>query len=151
MIPLVATTMITLKNEVEVIALRQVGLQGLVVWQHMVIMQAWQSRGIETQQTKGHSDNLVLRGETKEEDIVNFFGYTLRDDIFEQKGKLHVQSHPYCTICFKLGLGFRGLGLFQVGTQGFCKGYYKVQMDEQVYVTLQTLKQRPSGVNEEIL
>lgn len=38
-----------------------------------------------------------------------------------------------------------------VGTQGFCKGYYKVQMDEQVYMTLQTVKQRPSGVNEEIL
>jgi len=38
MIPLVATTMILLKNEVEAIASRQVGLQGLVVWQHMVIM-----------------------------------------------------------------------------------------------------------------
>jgi len=50
-----------------------------------------------------------------------------------------MQSHPYCTICFKLA------------HKVFCKWYYKVQMDEQVYVTLQTVKQRPNGVNEEIL
>ncbi len=50
-----------------------------------------------------------------------------------------MQSHPYCTICFKLA------------HKVFCKRNYKVQMDEQVYMTLQTVKQRPSGVNEEIL
>ncbi len=52
-------------------------------------------------------------------DIINMFGFTLRDNIFEW-GENYVQDQPNCT--------FEGL------EQAFCKQFRIIKNDEELYM-----------------
>jgi hypothetical protein len=52
-----------------------------------------------------------------EADIMNLFGFTLRDNIFE-RGENHVQDHPNC--------------IFKELEQALCKQFITIKNDEEV-------------------
>jgi hypothetical protein len=62
-----------------------------------------------------------------EVDIINLFGFTLRDNILEW-GNFFVQDHPNYT--------------FKELEQGFCKCFRIVKNDEKIYMQLKNLHQQ---------
>jgi hypothetical protein len=64
---------------------------------------------------------IKANGETLETNIINLFGFTLRDNIFEW-GKNYVKYHPNCT--------------FKELEQVFCKQFIIVKNDEEVDMQL---------------
>jgi len=62
---------------------------------------------------------IKTNGETVEANIINSFGFTLRDTIFEW-GENYVQDHPNCT--------------FEELEQAFCKQFKIVKNNEEVYM-----------------
>jgi hypothetical protein len=69
---------------------------------------------------------IHTNGEKTNVDIVNLFYFTFHDAIFEW-GENFMQTHPICK--------------FEELQVAFCKRYQKVQMNEQVYITLRMIKQ----------
>jgi hypothetical protein len=64
---------------------------------------------------------IKANGETVEANIINLFGFTLKDNIFEW-GENYVQNHPNYT--------------FEELEQTFCKQFRTVKNDEEVYMQL---------------
>ncbi len=62
-----------------------------------------------------------------EADIINLFGFTLKDNIYEW-GENYVQDHPNCT--------------FEELEQTFCKQFRTIKNDEKVYMQLQNIQQQ---------
>jgi hypothetical protein len=60
-------------------------------------------------------------------DIINLFGFTFRDNIFEW-GENYVQDHPNCT--------------FEELEHAFCKRFKLVKNNEEVYMQLQNIQQQ---------
>jgi hypothetical protein len=69
---------------------------------------------------------IKTNGETMEANIINIFGFILRDNIFEW-GENYVQDHPNCT--------------FEELEQVFCKRFRIVKNDEEDYMQLQNIEQ----------
>jgi hypothetical protein len=61
---------------------------------------------------------IKTNGETVEANIINLFGFTLKDTISEW-GENYVQDHPNCT--------------FEELEQAFCKRFKIVKNNEEVY------------------
>ncbi len=66
-------------------------------------------------------NTIKANGETMELDIINLFGFTLRDNIFEW-GENYVQDHPNCT--------------FEELEQTFCKRFRTINNDHEFYMQL---------------
>jgi hypothetical protein len=64
---------------------------------------------------------IKANGETLEVDIINLFGFTLRDNI-SQRGENYVQDHPNC--------------VFEELEQTFYKRFRTMKNDEEVYMQL---------------
>jgi hypothetical protein len=62
-----------------------------------------------------------------EVDIINLFGFTLRDNISEW-GENYVQDHPNC--------------IFEKLEQAFCKKFRIIKNDEEVYMPLHNIRQQ---------
>jgi hypothetical protein len=62
---------------------------------------------------------IKANGETMEVDIINLFGFTLKDNIFEW-GENYVQDHPNC--------------IFEELERTFCKQFKIIKNDDKVYV-----------------
>jgi hypothetical protein len=62
---------------------------------------------------------IKVNGEIVEVDIINLFGFTLRDNISEW-GENYVQDHPNCT--------------FEELEQTFCMRFKTIKNDEKVYM-----------------
>jgi hypothetical protein len=62
-----------------------------------------------------------------EANVINLFGFTLRDNIFEW-GKNYIQDHPNYT--------------FEKLKQTFCKWFKTLKNDEEVYMQLQNIQQQ---------
>jgi hypothetical protein len=62
---------------------------------------------------------IKANGETMKVDIINLFGFTLKDNIFEW-GENFIQDHPNCT--------------FEELEQAFCKQFKTIKNDEEVYM-----------------
>jgi hypothetical protein len=73
---------------------------------------------------------IKANGETVESNIINLFGFTLKDNIFEW-GENYVQNHPNC--------------IFEDLEQTFCKQFRTIKNDEEVYMQLQTYNSKPSN------
>jgi hypothetical protein len=63
-------------------------------------------------------------GETMGADIINLFGFTLQNNILERGGNF-VQNHPNCR--------------FDELEQSFCKCFWILKNDENVYMQLRNL------------
>jgi hypothetical protein len=63
--------------------------------------------------------NNRINGEIMEVDIINLFGFALRDNILEW-GENFVQDHPNCT--------------FEKLEQVFCKHFQTVNNNEKIYL-----------------
>jgi hypothetical protein len=74
---------------------------------------------------------IKANGETMEADIINMFGFTFKDNIFEW-GENYVQDHPNCT--------------FKELEQTFCKQFKIVKNDEEVYMQLQNNNNKLSNM-----
>jgi hypothetical protein len=59
--------------------------------------------------------------ETMEANIINLFGFTVKDNIFEW-GENYIQDHPNCT--------------FEQLEQAFCKRFITIKNNEEVYMQL---------------
>ncbi len=70
---------------------------------------------------------IKTNGEMLEANIINLFGFTLRDTISEW-GENYVQDHPNCT--------------FEELQQAFCKRFKIVKNNEEVYMQLQNIQQQ---------
>ncbi len=70
---------------------------------------------------------IKANGETVEANIINLFGFTLKDSIFEW-GENYVQDHPNCT--------------FEELEQTSCKEFKTMKNDEEVYMQLQNIQQQ---------
>jgi hypothetical protein len=64
---------------------------------------------------------IKANGERVEVDIINLFGFILRDNIFEW-GENYVQNHPSY--------------IFEELEQAFCKRFKMVKNDKEVYMQL---------------
>ncbi len=62
---------------------------------------------------------IKVNGEIVEANIINMFGFTLKDNIFEW-GQNYVQDHPNYT--------------FEESAQTFCKRFKIMKNDEEVYM-----------------
>jgi hypothetical protein len=74
---------------------------------------------------------IKANGETMEVDIINLFGFTLKDNI-SKRGENSIQNHPNCT--------------FEKLEQAFWKQFKIVKNDEKVYMQLQNIQQQPLNV-----
>jgi len=70
---------------------------------------------------------IKANGEVVEANVINLFGFTLRDNIFEW-GKNYIQDHPNYT--------------FEKLKQTFCKWFKTLKNDEEVYMQLQNIQQQ---------
>jgi hypothetical protein len=66
---------------------------------------------------------IKANGETMESNIINLFGFTLKDNIFEWG-----ENHPNC--------------IFEELEQTFCKQFITIKNDEEVYMQLQNIQQQ---------
>ncbi len=70
---------------------------------------------------------MKANGEIMETNIINMFGFTLKDNIFEW-GKNYVQHHPNYT--------------FKELEQAFCKRFKTMKNDDEVYMQLRNIQQQ---------
>jgi hypothetical protein len=71
--------------------------------------------------------SIKANGEIVKANIINLFGFILRDNILEW-GENYVQDHPNYT--------------FEELKQAFCKRFKTVKNDEEVYMLLQNIQQQ---------
>ena len=69
---------------------------------------------------------IKVNGETMEANIIDLFGFTLKDNISEW-GENYVRNHLNCT--------------FEKFEQTFCKQFKSVKNSEEVYMQLQNIQQ----------
>jgi hypothetical protein len=74
---------------------------------------------------------INANGETMEVDIINLFGFTLRDNI-SKWGKNYIQNHPNC--------------IFEKLEQTFCKRFKTMKNDGEVCMQLQNIQQQSPNV-----
>jgi len=70
---------------------------------------------------------IKANGETIEFNIINFFGFTFKDNMFEW-GENYIQNHPNCTL--------------EELEQTFCKWFKIVKNNEKVYMHLQNIQEQ---------
>jgi hypothetical protein len=74
---------------------------------------------------------IKVNGETMEANIIDLFGFTLKDNISEW-GENYVRNHLNCT--------------FEKFEQTFCKQFKSVKNSEEVYMQLQNIQQQTNCV-----
>jgi hypothetical protein len=70
---------------------------------------------------------IKINGETMEANIINLFGFTLKDNIFEW-GENYVSNHPNC--------------IFEELEQAFFKRFITIKNDEEVHMQLCNIQQK---------